>query len=109
MYSSSFFSGSYTATPGQALLPPDVYGIISRMLPAGSRASLFATCTAARDGVLSSCQAIQVTLVGSSEGLPQRAFLLQRARHKGMLKEQALITITLRLQVGWHTREAISV
>jgi hypothetical protein len=76
-----------------------VYGVISRLLPADSRPSLFATCTAARDGVLTSCQAIQITLLDGADCLHQRANLVQRSRQKGLLKEQALDNMTLRLQV----------
>jgi hypothetical protein len=79
-----------------------VYGIISRLLPADSRASLFVTCTAARDGVLSSCQAVQVTLFGGVEELNQCAGLCNRARAKGFVKGQALSNVTLKLQVSWR-------
>jgi hypothetical protein len=40
-------------------------------------------------------------LVGGVGSLPQRTSLIQRARHKGVIKEQALNNITLRLQVGY--------
>jgi hypothetical protein len=82
-------------------LPPDVYGVISRFLgDKSSRAALLAVCTAARDGVLSSCQTIQVTLTDGVGVLPKRLSLLQRARSKGLIKEAALNYVTLRLQVG---------
>jgi hypothetical protein len=86
--------------PAPAPLPPDAYGIISRLLPANSRPSLFASCTAARDGVLSSCQAMQITLLDGLPSLHQRISLIQHARQKGLLKEQALSNITLKLLVG---------
>jgi hypothetical protein len=93
-----WYAGS-GAQPFSAPLAPDVYGAISQYLPdAASRASLFATCTAARDGVLSSCQSLQITLVGSTKGLQQRAALLARARSNGLVKEQASNSMTLRLK-----------
>jgi hypothetical protein len=81
-------------------LPPDVYGAISQYLGASSsRAALLAVCTAARDGVLSSCHSIQVTLSEDVGVLPKRVSLLQRARSKGLIKEAALNNVTLRLKV----------
>jgi hypothetical protein len=86
--------------PASASLPPDVFSIISRLLlDTASRASLFATCTAARDGVLSNCRSIQVTLVGSDSGLTQRARFLNRAISRGLIRAEALRNITLKLQV----------
>jgi hypothetical protein len=97
--SGSMPAGSHAASAPPPL-PPDIYNNISRLLPdAASRAALFATCTAARDGVLSSCHSIQVTLLGSTSGLTQCASLLNLADSKGLLKQEALGNITLKLQV----------
>jgi hypothetical protein len=91
-------AGSSTA-PAAAQLPPEVFGLISRLIPPSSRASLSATCTAARDGVLGSCQSLQITLVNGMGGLQQCASLLCQARQRGCVKEDTLTSISLRLQV----------